>query len=90
MRIVSGFVMRQILGETVAIPSGESAHRLSGLIALNGSARTLFELLQTEQTEESLVQGLLEAFEVDRQTACADVAEFIDALRQNGLLIEND
>lgn len=90
MRIVSGFVMRQILGETVAIPSGESAHRLSGLIALNGSARTLFELLQTEQTEESLVQGLLEAFEVDRQTACADVAEFVDALRQNGLLIEND
>jgi hypothetical protein len=90
MRIVSGFVMRQILGETVAIPSGESAHRLSGLIALNGSARTLFELLQTEQTEESLVQGLLEAFEVDRQTACADVAEFVGALRQNGLLIEND
>jgi hypothetical protein len=90
MRIVSGFVVRQILGETVAIPSGESAHRLSGLIALNGSARTLFELLQTEQTEESLVQGLLEAFEVDRQTACADVAEFVGALRQNGLLIEND
>lgn len=90
MRIVSGFIVRQILGETVAIPSGESAHQLSGLIALNGSAQLLFQLLQTEQTEESLVKGLLDAYEVDEAIARADVVEFIAALRQNGLLIEND
>lgn len=90
MRIVSGFIMRKILGETVAIPSGESAHQLSGLIALNGSAQFLFELLQTEQSAQSLVQALMDAYEVDHETACADVSEFTDALRQNGLLIEND
>lgn len=90
MRIVSGFIMRQILGETVAIPSGESAHQLSGLIALNGSAQLLFQLLQTEQTEQSLVQGLQDAYEVDYETAYADVVEFTTALRQNGLLIENN
>jgi hypothetical protein len=51
MRVAPGFIVRQIAGDTVAIPSGESAHRLSGLISLNESGKFLFEMLQTEQTE---------------------------------------
>ena len=34
MHIVPGFVVRQIAGETVAIPAGEAARALSGLLAL--------------------------------------------------------
>ena len=89
MRIVSGFILREMLGENVAIPSGESAHRLSGLVALNGSGKLLFRLLQTEQTEETLVQALLEAYEVEPAEAKQDVAEFLARLRENGLLVED-
>lgn len=88
MHIVPGFVVRQIAGETVAIPAGEAARALSGLLALNGSGRLLFERLQTEQTEESLVQLLLEEYEIDEATARSDVAEFLAPLRANGVLIE--
>lgn len=87
MRVVSGFIIRQIAGETVAIPSGDSAHRLSGLIALNDSGRFLFELLQSDQTEDSLIQALLENFEVDSHTAQQDVTDFISMLRENDLLL---
>ena len=89
MRIVSGFVVRQIAGETIAIPTGAAARELSGLIALNGSGRTLFDLLQTEQTQEALVQALLDTYEVDAATAQADVTEFLEILRSNDVLIEN-
>lgn len=88
MHIVPGFVVRQIAGETVAIPAGEAARALSGLLALNGSGRLLFERLQTEQTEDSLVQYLLEQYEIDALTAKADVAEFLGILRENGVLVE--
>lgn len=88
MHIVPGFVVRQIAGETVAIPAGEAARALSGLLALNGSGRLLFERLQTEQTEDGLVQFLLEQYEIDEATARADVAEFLEHLRTNGILIE--
>lgn len=88
MHIVPGFVVRQIAGETVAIPAGEAARALSGLLALNGSGRLLFERLQTEQTEDSLVQYLLEQYEIDAPTAKADVAEFLGILRENGVLVE--
>lgn len=86
MKIVSGFIVRQIAGETVAIPSGSSAHRLSGLIALNDSGKFLFELMQTEQTEYSLIHALLENFEVDPDTAKQDVTDFIAMLQEYDLL----
>lgn len=88
MQIVPGFVVRQIAGETVAIPAGEAARALSGLLALNGSGGLLFERLQTEQTEDSLVQCLLEQYEIDEATAKSDVAEFLQKLRESGILIE--
>ena len=88
MHIVPGFVVRQIAGETVAIPAGEAARALSGLLALNGSGRLLFERLQTEQTEEALVRLLLEEYEIDEATAKSDVAEFLEPLRAIGVLIE--
>ena len=88
MQIVPGFVVRQVAGQTVAIPAGEAARALSGLLALNGSGKLLFERLQTEQTEDSLVQFMLEQYDTDEATAKADVAEFLQTLRQSGILIE--
>lgn len=89
MHIVPGFVVRQIAGETVAIPAGPAARALSGLLALNGSGQLLFDLLQTEQTVDSLVTALLDHYEIDSATAQADVAEFLQILRSNGVLVEH-
>lgn len=88
MRIVPGFVVRRIVGETVAIPSGDAARQLSGLLSLNGSGKLLFDLLQSEQTTDTLVNALLDAYEVDPPAAKADVAEFLQLLREVGVLEE--
>lgn len=88
MRIIPGFVVRQIAGETIAIPAGPAARELSGLLALNGSGQFLFQQLQNEQTEDSLVQAMLDAYEIDEVTARADVAEFAEILRSSGVLVE--
>ena len=90
MHVVPGFVVREIAGETIAIPAGPAARELSGLLALNGSGRFLFDLLQSEQTEQALVQAMLDSYEIDTPTAQADVAEFLQILRSNGILIENE
>lgn len=86
MRVVSGFIVREIVSQTVAVPSGDSARRLSGLVSLNDCGKFLFELLQTERTEEELVQALVAEYEVDTSTARQDVADFIQLLRDNDLL----
>lgn len=89
MHVVPGFVVREIAGETIAIPAGAAARALSGLMALNGSGKFLFDLLQTEQTEQSLVAALLDSYDIDPATAQSDVQEFLQILRDNGVLVES-
>lgn len=88
MKIVAGFCIRKILDETIAIPTQEAAHNLSGLASMNETGEFLFELLQTEQTQESLVDEMVKNYEVDLQTAQRDVAVFVTILRANHLLEE--
>ncbi len=88
MHIIPGFILREVAGEVIAIPSGDAATALSGLVALNGSGKFLFELLQREQTEESLVSAMLDAYDIDQNTAQADVREFLEVFRKSGILAE--
>ncbi len=88
MRIVSGFHVRQVLDELIAIPTGDAAAKMSGIISLNEVGKLLFEKLQSEQTEVTLVQALLDEYEVTREEAQADVREFLESLRGSGLLVE--
>lgn len=88
MQIVNGFCIRKILDETVAIPTQEAAHRLSGLVSMNETGEFLFQLLQTRQTEESLVEAMLENYEIDKETAEKDVKAFLKILTENNLLDE--
>ena len=88
MRLISGFCLRNILGETIAVPSQEAARQLSGLASLNETGEFLFRLLESEQTDQSLIKALTDNYEVDVQTATADVHSFVQILRDNNLLVE--
>ena len=90
MQIVNGFCIRKILDETVAIPTQEAAHRLSGLVSMNETGEFLFQLLQTRQTEDYLVEAMLENYEIDKETARKDVKAFLKILTENDLLDKAD
>ena len=89
MRIISGLILREVVGETVAVPSGTSAHLLSGLVVLNETGTFLFELLQSERTLDELVQAVLDEYDTDAATARTDVTAFLALLRQHSLLVED-
>ena len=89
MHIVLGFLLRQVAAQFTATPVGRAHREVLGLLALNGSGKLLFDLLQTEQTTLSLVQALLETYEIDPLTAQTDVEEFLTILRVNGVLVES-
>ena len=77
LKLVSGFCVRKILDETIAIPTQEAAHHLSGLVSMNETGEFLFQLLQMPQTKKSLVEAMLEEYEVDEETAEKDVEAFL-------------
>ena len=88
MHIISGFHVRQILDEVIAVPGGDASKVFSGIVSLNEIGRFLFESLQSEQTVDSLVCAVLEEYDIDPETARTDVTEFLEKLRAAGLLEE--
>lgn len=86
MKIAKEFVLREIADEYVIVPVGATAMDFNGIITVNEVGKFLWEQLQEESTEESLVQKILEEYEVDEITAKEDVAEFLKNLKEGGIL----
>lgn len=90
MKAVKEMILREIAGEHILIPTGSAAKKFNGLINLNQSGLLLWNKLQNECIKDDLVDVLLEEYEVDRETAEADVDKFLKKLREAEILLEND
>ncbi len=85
MKLKEGFIVREVAGQIVVLPSGEDLD-LNMMITLNGTGRFLWELLEQDRDQEALVAALLQEYDVDRETAAKCVADFVGKLHENGFL----
>ncbi len=86
MKIRNGFLLRQVGDQNVVVPIGEESRDFNGIIRLNETGSYLWENLQSETTEKALVAAMLLEYDIDEATAAADVAGFIETLKEAGLL----
>lgn len=85
MKIKEGFLLRQIAGQDVVLPTGSNLD-LNMMITLNETGAFLWERLQTETDADALVAALLKEYDVDQATAAAAVAAFVEKLKANNFL----
>lgn len=90
MRAEKEFVLREIAGDYIIIPTGKMALKFNGLITVNEVGATLWELLQKDVTMEQLVQGVLDEYDVEESVAREDIQEFLDTLEKGGILKKNE
>lgn len=86
MKIKSGFVLREIAGQYMAVAVGTRARELHGMIGMNETAAFLWDKLQQETTEEQLTAALLEEYEVEESKAQQTVRDFLKSLNEEGVL----
>lgn len=86
MKIQKEFVLREIAGDYVIIPTGKTALTFNGLITVNEVGAELWKMLQSDVTFEDLTKGILEIYDVDEETAKEDIREFLDTLEKGGVL----
>ena len=84
-KIKSGYVLREIEGEFLAIPFAPELNS-ANIIILNPVSGLLWEKLQTKCTLSQLVNAVTEKFTVDAATAQADIEEFLQSLKENNML----
>ena len=90
MKIQKEFVLREIAGDYVIIPTGKTALTFNGLITVNEVGAELWKMLQSDVTFEDLTKGILEVYDVDEETAKEDIREFLDTLKKGGVLDEKE
>ena len=85
MKIKDGFILRQVAGQNVVLPSGDTLD-LNLMITLNDTGAFLWQQLQTECDEDALVAALLKEYDVEEERARTSVQAFVKKLDDNGFL----
>ena len=87
MKIKGEFLLREVVGESIIVPLGNSVVNVNGIITLTESAVILWRKLENGvDSIDELVDALLNEYDVDRETALGSVVEFIDQLREKGMI----
>lgn len=86
MKIKKDFVMREIGGEYLLIPANATALDFNGIITVNEVGAFIWKQLASCDTEEELVNAILQEYDVDKATASADLTEFLDVFRKANLI----
>lgn len=89
MKIKPGYLLREVADSRVVVAVGPAAAQFRGMIRLNECGALLFRLLTQGATRQELLAQVLENYEVSQSQALADVDDFLQALRQAGLLEES-
>lgn len=90
MKVNKEFVLREIAGDYIIIPTGQTVMEFNGLITVNEVGVSLWKMLQEEVTIDDLVRGILDEYEVEEEVAREDIQEFIKALVDGGILAKDD
>ncbi|MBR4723148.1 MAG: PqqD family protein [Clostridia bacterium] len=59
MKIKDGFILRQVAGNYVAVAVGEESVNFNAMVTTNDTGAFLWEKLQTETTEEEILNALV-------------------------------
>jgi hypothetical protein len=88
MKIRKDFLVRKIADSNIVVPVGERVADFKGMMTLNKTGRFIWDMLLNEVSFDELLGAIVDKFEVDENTARADLIEFINSARESGVLEE--
>ena len=86
MKKTQTFIKRDINGESILIPTGDTAREFNGMITLQGTAGFIWDHIEEATSLEHLVDMITDEFDVDRKTAGSDAIFFIMQLLRAGMI----
>lgn len=86
MKARSDFILRKIAGEYMLMPAGNQIKNFQGMIVMNEMSAFVWEKLQVPTTRDTLLAEILAEYEIDEQTAAADLEPLLDELNRYGVI----
>jgi hypothetical protein len=86
IKIKSGFVVREIAGQSVVVALGAASKSFNGIIKLNETGRVMWDMLAQGTEKDDVVNKILSEYDVDRATVEKDFDSFVTTLKENNIL----
>ena len=86
MKACNDFILRNIVGEYMLVPTGERMKSFNGTMMLNELAAFVWEKLQNPISRDDLLVALMDRYAVDEKTASADLDKLLAKLRDYGVI----
>lgn len=89
MKIKEGFVLRNIVGESVVIGEGLAQINFNKMVCLNSSAAYLWKEVEGKEfSKEDLASLLVKEYEIDEELAAKDAATIAQKWIEAGVVEE--
>lgn len=86
MKLKKEFLTRTIAGETILVPIGENNTAFNGLITMNEIGLFIWENIEQVADEDEMLTKILSEYDIDQQTASADLKAFLDTLKKSDII----
>ncbi len=86
MKIKDGFILKQVVDTYVVVPVGDNLVDFAAMISLNETGAFLWDCLKEDITVDGLADKMCGEYNIDKDTALADINEFILTLKNQNLL----
>ena len=87
MKIKGGFVLREVMGQSVAVPVGETSKNFHGMIKLNATGADVWKDLEKGLTKEQIAQKIVDQYDgIEMDEALLKVEKFFTKLQDAGII----
>lgn len=86
IKLKEGFVLREVCGVNVVMPTGKKLKEFKGALMLNVTGKEIFAMLQTDKSIEEIVEALTATYDVTPEHAKQSVLNTIEQLRETGVM----
>lgn len=86
MKLNGTFAVREVAGEILVIPVGETALNLNGMIVLNPVGKVIWECLEKGANQDEILSEITAQFEVPEAVAKEDLLSFLCELSERELI----
>ena len=84
------YILREIAGETILVPTGASAEHFNGMMTLNETSRFLWELFRRPHTLKETVAAAQKQYDDDSGFLESDIYDFMNESIMLGFLKEEE
>lgn len=86
MEFKKKMIKRTIGGETFLVPLGKAVYDANGLYFLTDVGAFIWDLLPQVEEESQILAAVLAEYDVSEDAAQADIHEFMEKLREMGII----